>query len=186
MASEVSICNRALALLGANLITSLSDGSTEANVCNAVYADSRDAVLRAYPWSCAVQRATLAQLSTDPVWGYDKAYSLPNDPYCIAVLDIQESTDYRVEGRTLVSNSDTATIKFVARVTDPAQFDPSLVFALSARIGAEVAYALTQNRALSNDMWSMADRAMTEASIYDGAEVGSQEITATIFSEGRA
>ena len=77
MASEVSICNRAMALLGANTITSLSDGSTEANVCNAVYADARDAVLRSYPWSCAIKRATLAQLSSDPVWGFDKAYSLP-------------------------------------------------------------------------------------------------------------
>jgi hypothetical protein len=50
MASEVSICNRALAMLGANTITSLQDGSTEANVCNAVYADARDAVLRSHPW----------------------------------------------------------------------------------------------------------------------------------------
>lgn len=186
MASEVSICNRALALLGASTIVSLTDGSTEANVCNAVYADARDAVLRAFPWSCAIQRATLAQQSTAPVWGFDKSYSLPNDPYCIAVIDVYESTNYRVEGRNLVCNSDTATIKFVARVTDPAQFDPALVFAIATRVSAEVAYALTQNRALSNDMWAMSEKAITEASIYDGTEVGTEEITATVFEGGRA
>jgi len=186
MASEVSICNRALALLGANTITSLSDGSTEANVCKAVYADARDGILRSRPWSCAIQRATLAQLSTAPVWDYGKAYSLPNDPHCLAVLELKETTKYRIEGRTLVCNTDTATIKYVARITDPAQFDPSLVFALSSRIGAEIAYALTQNRALSNDMWSMSAQALTDASVDDGAEVGSEEITATIFSRGRA
>lgn len=186
MASEVSICNRALALLGANLITSLTDGSTEANVCNAVYADARDAVLRSFPWSCAIQRTTLAQLSTAPVWGFTQAYSLPNDPYCIAVIDMNEDTKYRVEGRTLVCNTDTATIKYVARITDPGQFDPAFVFALATRIGAEISYALTQNRALSNDMWAMSAQAITEASIADGAEVGSEEITASIFSEGRA
>jgi len=92
MASEVSICNRALAMLGANTITSLQDGSTESNVCNAVYADARDAVLRSHPWSCAIQRATLAQLSTKPVWGYDKAYSLPNDPHCLSVLEFAIQT----------------------------------------------------------------------------------------------
>ena len=186
MASEVSICNRALAMLGANTITSLSDGSTEANVCNAVYADARDAVLRAFPWACAIQRATLAQLSTAPVWGYDKAYSLPNDPHCLAVLDIQESTQYRIEGRTLVCNSDTATIKYVARITDPGQFDPAFVFALACRIGAEVSYALSQNRSLSNDMWGLAEKAIMEASMYDGAEVGREDITATIFEGVRA
>jgi len=186
MASEVSICNRALALLGANTITSLTDGSTEANVCNAVYADARDAVLRAFPWSCAIQRATLAQLSTSPVWGYDKAYSLPNDPHCLAVLDLKESSKYRVEGRNLVCNSDTATIKYVARITDPGQFDPAFVFALACRISAEVSYALTQNRSLSSDMWQLSENAITEASIYDGAEVGSEDITATLFEGSRA
>jgi len=186
MASEVSICNRALALLGANTITSLSDGSTEANVCNAVYADARDAVLRAFPWSCAIQRATLAQLSTAPVWGYDKAYSLPNDPRCLAVLDLKESSKYRIEGRTLVCNSDTATIRFVARITDPGQFDPAFVFALACRISAEVSYALTQNRSLSNDMWQLAEKSIVEASIYDGAEVGVEDITATVFEGSRA
>jgi len=186
MASEVSICNRALALLGANTITSLTDGSTEANVCNAVYADARDAVLRAFPWSCAIQRTTLAQLSTAPVWDFKKAYSLPNDPYCIAVLDLKETSQYRTEGRTLVCNTDTATIKYVARITDPGQFDPAFVFALASRIGAEVSYALTQNRSLSNDMWQMSEKAIRDASIFDGAEVGSEEITATIFEGVRA
>jgi hypothetical protein len=186
MASEVSICNRALAMLGANTITSLTDGSTEANVCNAVYADARDTILRAYPWSCAIQRATLAQLTTAPVWGFDKAYSLPNDPYCIAVLDMKELTSYRVEGRTLVCNTDTATIKFVARITDAGQFDPSFVFALATRIAAEISYALTQNRSLSNDMWAMSSTAIMDASIYDGSEVGSEDIIANVLEGVRA
>ena len=186
MASEVSICNRALAMLGANTITSLQDGSTESNVCNAVYADARDAVLRSHPWSCAIQRATLAQLSPKPVWGYDKAYSLPNDPHCLSVLELKEDSQYRVEGRTLVCNTDTATIKFVARITDPGQFDPALVFALASRISAEVAYALTQNRTLSNDMWAMSSTALINASIYDGAEVGSEDINSVVFEVARA
>ena len=186
MASEVSICNRALAMLGANTIISLTDGSTEANVCNAVYADARDAILRAYPWSCAIQRATLAQLSTAPAWGFTKAYSLPNDPHCLAVLDLKEESQYRVEGRSVICNTDTATIKYVARITDPGQFDPALVFSLSCRISAEIAYALTQNRSLANDMWSMSEKSINDAAMYDGAEVGAEDITATILENVRA
>ena len=185
MASEVSICNRALAMLGGSTITSLTDGSTEANVCNAVYADARDAVLRAYPWSCAIQRVSLAQLSTPPVWGFDKAYSLPNDPFCLSVLDLKEDSKYRVEGRTLVCNTDTATIKYISQITDPGQFDPALVFAIACRIAAEVAFALSQNRSLANDMWNLASQSIEEASGFDGAEVGSEDITATIFEDVR-
>ena len=186
MASQVSICNRALAMIGANTITSLLDGTTEANVCNAIYNDARDDVLRSRPWSCAIKRATLAQLSADPVWGFDKAYSLPNDPMCLYVISLQEDLFYRIEGRTLVCNTDTATIKFVAQITDPGQFDPSLVFALACRIAAEISYALTQNRSLSNDMWQMSEKAITDAAITDGTEVGSEEITATLFTGVRA
>ena len=123
----------------------------------------------------------LAQLSTDPVWGFDKAYSLPNDPHCLSVLELKETSTYRIEGRTLVCNTDTATIKFVARITDPGQFDPALVFALACRISAEVSYALTQNRALSNDMWAMSASSLIDASIYDGAEVGSEDINSVVF-----
>jgi len=186
MASKVSICNRALALLGADPITSLTDDTTESNVCRAVYADASDAVLRSHPWSCAIQRATLAQLTAAPVWGYSKAYSLPNDPYCLAVLDLKESSQYRIEGRTLVCNTGTATIKYVARITDPGQFDPSLVFSLACRIAAEISYALTQNPSLSNDMWQLSEKAITDAATADGVEVGSEEITATIFAGVRA
>lgn len=186
MASEVSICNRALALLGAHPITSLQDDSSEAHVCNAVYADARDAVLRSRPWSCAIQRATLAKLSTDPVWGFKKAFSLPNDPHCLSVLELKEVSPYRVEGRTLLCDTDTATIKYVARITDPGQFDPALAFALACRISAEISYALTQNRALSNDMWQMSDKSVYDASTFDGLEVGSVDILGDSFSSGRA
>jgi glycosyltransferase A (GT-A) superfamily protein (DUF2064 family) len=102
------------------------------------------------------------------------------------VLELKETSTYRIEGRTLVCNTDTATIKFVARITDPGQFDPALVFALASRIAAEVAYALTQNRALSNDMWAMSSRAVVDASIYDGAEVGSEDINSVVFEVARA
>ena len=64
--------------------------------------------------------------------------------------------------------------------------DPAFAFALSCRISAEVAYALTQNRSLANDMWSMSEKSITDASMYDGAEVGSEDITATVLENVRA
>jgi hypothetical protein len=53
MASDVAICNTALNRLGANTITSFTENSKEARLCNAEYEGIRDQVLRSHPWNCA-------------------------------------------------------------------------------------------------------------------------------------
>ena len=45
MATEVSICSNALRRLGDDPITSLTDDSERARLCNSFYADTRDSVL---------------------------------------------------------------------------------------------------------------------------------------------
>ena len=49
MASVVQICNSALNQLGAASITSLTDNSKNARLCNERYATVRDAVFRSHP-----------------------------------------------------------------------------------------------------------------------------------------
>ena len=60
MASEVQICNLALAKIGDQQITSLTENSKAGRLCNLVYEPLRDATLRAHPWNFAITRETLA------------------------------------------------------------------------------------------------------------------------------
>jgi len=60
MATEVSICSNALRRLGDDPITSLTDDTERARLCNAFYQDSRDLVLRSHPWNFAITRASTA------------------------------------------------------------------------------------------------------------------------------
>ena len=59
MATEVSICSNALRQLGDDPITSLTDDTERARLCNALYPDARDSVLRSHPFNFSITRASL-------------------------------------------------------------------------------------------------------------------------------
>ena len=89
MATEVSICSNALRKLGDDPITSLTEDTERARLCNAFYESSRDSLLRSHPWNFAITRATLAKLSSTPAYGFAYQYALPTDPYCLRVLEME-------------------------------------------------------------------------------------------------
>tara|TARA_R110000851_G_scaffold217058_1_gene369946 strand:+ start:90 stop:722 length:633 start_codon:yes stop_codon:yes gene_type:complete len=77
--TDVSLCNAALALLGAEGLTSLSDGSAQANICATLYPKIKQVTLGMYRWSFTIKKAQLAQDNTTPVSEWTYQYSLPND-----------------------------------------------------------------------------------------------------------
>jgi hypothetical protein len=67
MASEVTICNRALQAINTRTsIASLSEDSVEARNCALIYADTRDEVLQMAYWNFAQKTAYLALLKSAP------------------------------------------------------------------------------------------------------------------------
>ena len=171
MASEVDIANSALNMIGASNITSLTEDSVAARIMNQRYEFVRDAVFRSHPWNCLVRRASLAQNSTAPTWGYTFAYNLPTDPFCLRVLRLEKlDLDYKVEGRTIVSNEQTMKIKYVARVTDPNEYDTLLSETISARLAADTCYSITNSNSLVASMYSLYEAKLKEARFVDATE----------------
>lgn len=91
MASDVDICNLALAHLGDEATVSSispSDGSQQADYCVLFYPIARDQLLGMHAWSFATKRVTLALLNTSELpdtWQY--CYAAPNGAIqVIAVL----------------------------------------------------------------------------------------------------
>ena len=87
--SKVDICARALVMIGAQPISSFTDGSTEALVASNVYEDILQASLTRHRWKFATNQKALSLLSTAPVGRYEFAYQLPADP---GVLQINTLT----------------------------------------------------------------------------------------------
>jgi hypothetical protein len=65
--NDYDIVNLALIRLGANTITSLSDGSRNANAANTIYSIIRDEVLRSFDWGFAKRRAWLDEKTPNKV-----------------------------------------------------------------------------------------------------------------------
>ena len=89
MASEVDICNLALSHIGASAtISSLTEASEEAFHCNLLFADTRDTLLRSFPWVFATRHIALSDVGTPPGnWAY--RYSYPND--CLFAREILQT-----------------------------------------------------------------------------------------------
>ena len=191
MATEVSICSNALRRLGDDPITSLTDDTERARLCNGFYVPARDAVLRAHPWNFAITRATLAQLSTAPAYQYSYQYSLPTDPYCLRVLEM-EYQDYifkvensATEGRVLLTDESTAKILYIARVVDTTQFDAMFVDVLTAKIAADLAYPITNSVKLQEQMYKIFQLKISEARSVDGQEGFIDDLVSDTFTDFR-
>lgn len=108
MASEVDICNLALAHLGdAATVSSINppEGSVQAEHCSRFYPIARDALLEMHAWGFATKRVAIAYLTnTWPEWTY--AYAVPNDAVnIIAILPSEATNDYSVGINTMFSQT---------------------------------------------------------------------------------
>jgi hypothetical protein len=82
MASDVDICNDALAMLGDEATVASIDppeGSAQADHCARFYPKARDSLLEMHQWGFATVRANLALLAVTPPSTWLYAYAAPTD-----------------------------------------------------------------------------------------------------------
>ena len=169
MASVVDICNGALNQLGATTILSLTEDSKNARLCNSRYTQVRDALFRSHPWNCLQKRIQIAADTTAPAWGFSFAYTLPAD--CLRLLKILDyDSNYKVEGRKILSNTSSMKILYVARVTDPNEYDELLRETLSASLGADIAFGVTSNNQTASNMYNLFKEKLRDARFVDSTE----------------
>lgn len=171
MASDVDICNSALNMIGASNIVSLTEDSRAARVCNQRYEFVRDAVSRAHPWNCLVRRASIAADADNPAFEFEYQFTLPNDPYCLRVIRPQDiDTIYRVEGRKVLANATPFKFIYIARVTDPNQYDQLFIETIAARLAADISYALVNSATLTASLFDLYNQKLSEARFVDATE----------------
>ena len=178
MASDVDICNSALNMIGASNISALTEDSKTARICNQRYAFIRDAVFRSHPWNSLIRRVTLSPESDTPEFDFSYQYTLPTDPYCLRVLSLQDNdTVHTIEGRKLLANESTVKLKYVARIVDTNEYDQLLIETLSARLAADISFALVNSTSLMKQMQEMYDSKIREARFVDATEGTPDNIT---------
>ena len=169
MASVVDICNGALNQLGATTILSLTEDSKNARLCNSRFTQVRDSVFRSHPWNCLQKRQELAADTDAPAWGFSYAYTLPAD--CLRLRRILDyDSNYKVEGRKILSNTETMKILYVSRVTDPNEYDELLRETLSSSLAADIAFAVTSNNTTATNMYNLFQDKLKDARFVDSTE----------------
>lgn len=193
MPSVVDICNEAMDLLGAATITSLTENSKEARLCNRRFNTVRDQVLRSHPWNCAITRATLAKDADAPAFGFASQFTLPTDPYCLRVLSFWNSTVnndvaaydstvmYKIEGRKILSNESTCKIIYVFRQEDTEQYDSLLSTTIAHKLASETAYAITGSNGVASNMIALYEQQLRLARSMDAMEGYPDKIQADAF-----
>lgn len=168
--SEVLICNMALSLLGVNTITNLTTDTTkEAVTCSLFYDNVRKSLLRSHPWNFAIARSELAMLSSAPAFEFDYQYSLPAD--CLRALKLYNTNEeFKIEGRYLLTNSDTVKLMYIKDITDTSLFDANFVEMFSLALASVMAYGLTGTSKLNELANARYMQLKREAKQWDGQE----------------
>lgn len=179
MASDVEIVNSALRKIGATTITSLTDGSENANVANDLYAIHRDNLLRYHTWNFATKRKKLAQSATSPPYGWDHQYPVPSD--FLRIVEVHDNQDslgavrYKMEhdatdSTVIRSNAEEIWLTYIYQVTDPNRMPVDFREALALSLASEFATAIQNSNTLSERYLDQARRAKIKARSNDGME----------------
>jgi len=174
---QISICNSALVKVGAERISSINQDTKSAKILKAVYEQVRDAVIAAHPWNFAIKRAVLYPTATTPDFEFDYQYDVPLD--CLHVLSVydesdafggDESIDYVVEDRKILTDESTLNVRYVYRATDESLWSAYFAEAFAWRLAQEVAYNLTQSMSVATACEQKYRKELAEARSRDGAE----------------
>jgi len=156
MTDITSIANAALSHCGTrSKITSLDEGSSEANACLTHIALVRDATLRLFDWNFARMTAGLAQLPHPTArWAYK--YALPSD--CLRLRRLNDrplgepatfcelAADRDDSGAPIavvLTDLAPATAIYTARLTDASRWDAGFVDAVTWGLASRICFELT-------------------------------------------
>jgi hypothetical protein len=155
--TDVSICSQALLLLGANEITSFSDGTAPSAICNKLYPRVKSQTLGMYPWSFTLKKTQLGQLTSTPTNVYSKEYQLPTDMFLgvpravyasLSTGNLPKITDYEIQGDKLLTNETTIVIDYqqlVAESAMPSYFVQMMIYQMAWHLAEPVTDQTTKS-----------------------------------------
>lgn len=165
--SWVEICNRSLGRLGKGRIDDLISGGELAQYCNLFLGEAIEYVLSSLEWNGLRKRVELARSSTDPVYGYSYAYTLPSD--AVTITDVEaDGEDWVIEGESLLTEADQVYITYIPRPGSPAELPGYLKKCVSTHLAFLLATPLTVSDSLRALLMQEDQIAMNAAIQADG------------------
>jgi len=185
--TKVDICSTALIMIGANTITSFSDDSTEANVCNTIYEDILKSALTRHRWRFATEQKQLSLLTSAPTGRYAYAYQLPTSPELLQLITLTVNDIVipyeRYGDKVFLDNygsSSSVICDYVYRA-DEGEFPPHFILALEYTLAGLFAGSIARDSGMIKQFADMAERQYLVAKNIDSAEKTTRKLDQSRF-----
>lgn len=143
--------------VAANYITGASTGVSEANGTFEVASVTATTVTCTAPGVTSITGTPAAgTIRLSPAFDYSYLYTLPSDLLrLLSINDLETSTDWRVEGRTILSDTDVSLdVKYIYDVTDYSIMDPHFQECLAHYLAWDICDHITGDDAKKRDLWT--------------------------------
>ena len=179
----IDVVNDALATLGEQPIVNLekNNATSTSILVRMKYPLVQRSILMEADWNCARITRKLDRLAARPKNGWAYTFQLPLDPECLQIVQISvdgekfidlnayynqnagpKETLFDIDRTTLLCNSEHVWIKYIGLV-DVSSFDPFLAAAFSAKLAAELAYAIPASASLAQYLDQIATKKLKKA-----------------------
>lgn len=160
--SSTSICNMALARIGAKRINDYGDASDtklEAVYCRLFYDHTAKALMRSHLWRGSKSRVQLSQNTTDPAFKWSYSYALPND--FLRLIRVYDGSDlpggatytsYELEGKNLLTDEATCYIEYIKWVSSEGEWDSLFIEVLVLQLARKLIIPLSLDVKLKQDI----------------------------------
>jgi hypothetical protein len=175
--TKTMIANMAFSFLKVDAVTNIDPpdvNSKAAKLASRWYDECRRECLSETIWDFAKRRVTLAAAGTPPAFGhYGQRFLLPADYIRVAFIgdETNPETDYEIEEGYILSNlAAPLPLAYIFDQEDIIKFSPKFNSLLAKNMARKMAYDLTGNRTMVEQMNADYENALSEAKGLDAQQ----------------
>lgn len=173
--SKTEICNKALTLVGANPIVSLTDDTQNARILNRVYELSLKSILSEAPWAFALKRTLLAT-SADTLEWYDTdetyVYVKPND-MIRAFRSNDDDAIWRQHADYILSDTNGLGLEYTYYLDQPSKYSTSFVEAFVDKLCSDIAFMVLNSKTVAENYLEKYEKVTLSKALAENSQIGS-------------
>lgn len=176
VSTKTGIANLTASLLKVNAVTSIEPPDKNSKFATKAaqwYDEARREVLADHVWNFAVKRVQLPAAADTPAFGYGQKFLLPSDYIRVATIGDEDDpeTDYKVEdGHILSDITAPMDLRYVFDQEDVTKFTPNFIQLFARKLAVYLAYDMTGNRSMVQQMEESYQEKLSTAATVDGQE----------------
>jgi len=170
MASEIGIKNKAILIIGNEVITD-GDGSKLSDIADELYPLCLETALSEHNWTFAIKRVILSAAVETPPFGYTSKFLLPSDFNHIVVEEDDEYV-FREEEGYLLADTDSINLVYVSNSFNVTKMKSKFEDAVVTLLASKMAYAIVGSGKLAFDLEGLFEKRLAKAKLQNSAGIG--------------